>query len=101
MHPVSGKMVISPRATPESVPPIIEGLPPKGTELTDTDVSDIRVGKKGVYVFGKIIYDDMFGIKRETGFCHVYHGTEFQTFQSGMGYEHFQTKYCEKHNYAN
>ena len=99
MVPVEGVMILSPRITPAIVP-IIKELPNK-RKLTVEEIDAIKNGKKRVYMFGKITYEDVYGHKHIFRFSHMYYGKETCKHKpSGTGYCSFQAKYCDKHNYA-
>jgi hypothetical protein len=69
--------------------------------LTPDEVDQIKSGEKRIYVFGKITYEDMFGLPHETTFCFVYYGSETASPPDKPGYLDFQAKYCDRHNHAN
>jgi hypothetical protein len=57
-------------------------------------------GKLRIYAFGKIIYQDAFGKRHTTTFCHAYYGQERLAFNAGFAYADWQAKYCDRHNEA-
>jgi hypothetical protein len=58
-------------------------------------------GDLRLYAFGKITYDDEFGVHHKTTFCHAYFGPERLPFNGGFAYEHWQAKSCDRFNEAN
>ncbi len=70
--------------------------------ISDEDVQSVMASKKRIFVFGVIDYEDIFGWRRRTTFCHMYFGSETAEFPSngGRGYAEFQARYCDRHNDA-
>jgi hypothetical protein len=61
-----------------------------------TPTGDLRL-----CAFGKITYEDAFGKRHGTTFCHVYFGPErLDRGNNQFGYEHWQAKFCDRHNEA-
>lgn len=57
-------------------------------------------GELRIYAFGKITYEDAFGGRHTTTFCHAYFGPERLPFNGSFAYEFWQAKYCDRHNDA-
>jgi hypothetical protein len=67
----------------------------------------IRASNLKIYVFGKILYDDIYGIPWEMRFCNVYFGSEGFLFpqatdanpkNTSFGYVGWQARPCEGNN---
>ena len=58
-------------------------------------------GELKLYAFGRITYDDVFGKPHVTTFCHAYYGLDRLPHGGGYAFEHWQAKYCDRHNEAN
>jgi hypothetical protein len=90
-----GSAVLSPQRTI----PIIKNW---NRMVNPDEAQKIKSGSLKVYVFGKILYDDVFGNTWETDFCNAYSGDEGLNFSVGkgasFGYEGWQAKPCEKGN---
>jgi hypothetical protein len=77
-----------------------------GGRLTAVQFEKVRSGTLFVYVFGKIIYKDIFGGKHGTDFCYIHYGPEGRDYpasgpngeKTSFGYEGWQAKYCEYGN---
>ena len=76
-------------------------------ELPADQFLQIRNGTLRVYVFGKILYEDVYGTKWKTGFCNSYFGSEgVENSQPtatdpknvSFGYLGWQAKPCEVGN---
>lgn len=90
-----GVMVISPREK--------HAVIRNRDRLTPEEVAKIwrsDQGAKRIYVFGTITYEDIYGKRHHTDFCHMYFGKEHWLYDSGPGYHKTQGKYCDKHNSA-
>ncbi len=99
MDTEEGLIVMSPKTITDNIP-IIKELPNRYI-FTDKDIDAIKEGSKRVYVFGEIVYEDIYGNKHTSGFSYMYYGTETVERNSRTAYADFQAKYCEKHNYVN
>jgi hypothetical protein len=64
------------------------------------EVVDLMEGVLKIYAFGRITYEDIFGERHVTTFCHAYYGLERLPHEGGYAYEHWQAKYCDRHNEA-
>lgn len=91
-----GERVISPGIMLHTI--IKTKTPPA---ITEEEVQAIFKREKRIYVFGKVVYDDEFGQRHNTEYCHVYYGGDGRiTFNGIWGYHAPYAKYCENHNYA-
>jgi hypothetical protein len=70
--------------------------------LNDEQTKSIRRSELMVYVFGKILFEDIFGDKWETHFCNAYFGDEGFYFpydtETDFGYVNWQARPCENGN---
>jgi hypothetical protein len=54
-----------------------------GGALTADQTEQVRKGDLRVYVFGKVLYDDVLGSRWQVNFCNVYFGAELAQHQEG------------------
>jgi hypothetical protein len=78
-----------------------------GGELSTDQLSQIKQGALRVYMFGKILYEDVYGTKWQTNFCNAYFGIEGvenpqptanDPKNVSFGYLGWQAKPCEVGN---
>lgn len=64
--------------------------------LTADEITNLEQSKKRVYVFGIITYETNDGRRRQSGFCHMYSGSEHAIRESDGAkmYVPSQIKYC-------